>query len=198
MSNVAAALAQMIECENGLGKLLPSACARRYRVANGLDPGKLDSLTNLCGSCPHGAKRAGCPPPVPQVTTTSPDTRETQRCVFCGTDYEVTNRTRGRKKYCNRCAPQRRYLQSTLAKAKRAGIVLGQWPVFDMQRTEPLSDVELDALAMRKSDDRTCTSCGGSFTAASAKQKYCTRPSCFRARRLLIQQLRKDNTGAAT
>ena len=189
-STLAQALALMIECENGLGKLLPSACANRYRVANGLEPGKLESLARTCASCPHGAKRAGCPPPVPQVTTEAPSEPETRRCVFCGTYYETTNRTRGRKKYCNRCLPQRRYLMSTLAKAKRTGIVLGPWPVFDTQRTDPLTDAELDALTGRKRDDRSCASCGGSFHAATGKQKYCTRGPCKQSRKLLTQQRR--------
>ena len=193
MSAVSQALAQMIDCESGLGRLLPTACARRYLVANGLQPGKLPSLAKVCAGCPHGAKRAGSPALAPEpeaVSESPPAEREARRCAFCGSGYEVASRG-VKRKYCERCSSQRRYLHVRRTVATQRGETPKPFPVFDMKRAEPMSDDELEAFGSVL-EDRRCASCRASFTATTGRQIYCKRYECHRSRKLAAQKRHRD------
>ncbi len=54
--NTTEAHAAMIACERGLGRMLPKACARFWRVANRDEPG---TIQHCCEGCPDGQKRSG-------------------------------------------------------------------------------------------------------------------------------------------
>lgn len=65
MSVPAAATYQLIECERGLGRMLPRACARRYQIGNAA-PGSLGATRAMdaasvrnspCRGCEHGKAR---------------------------------------------------------------------------------------------------------------------------------------------
>lgn len=85
------ATAALIACDKGMGRMLPKACARFWRIANHGDAGKLQ---RECTGCPAGEKRAGLV--MPRLRT---DGTADRSCAFCGKAFAPNS---PKHKFCKR------------------------------------------------------------------------------------------------
>lgn len=128
----------MIECSRGMGRLLPKICARRWLIANDLEPGDVGSAAHICKPCPDGEKRAELvqlKPRAPLATSLLNGAAD-RPCQFCGTTYRPNNR---RQKYCasDDCKIKRTRLASMRAYQTSTGKPVTPWPKFGRNEKAP-------------------------------------------------------------
>ncbi len=92
--NIAQALASTITCSQGLGRLLPQACARRWKIANDKEPGDVGQTAHICQPCPDGKRRAKLVElkPRPKQTTGRLNGAADKNCRACGGTYRPAAR----------------------------------------------------------------------------------------------------------
>lgn len=114
--NHAAAHASMITCAQGLGRLLPGACARRWRIANDIEPGDAGLAAHICKPCPDGKVRSELVQlkPRPKTATGRLNGAADRDCKSCGVVYKPTNR---KQLFCKR--PKCRKARATQYDRKR-------------------------------------------------------------------------------
>jgi len=162
--------AQMIACEKGLGKMLPNACVRRWRIANGKEAGDAGSMQRFCEDCPDGAKRSG-------ATTLPPSARESRgpgfqnargnrKCRRCGTEFAPKS---GSQRYCK--LPE--CVRARTAEGKRQAAKKAKEKAIAAKALKPLPPLPPPTLA-EKSDPKhaVCSWCDGLI---DPKTAWCTK-----------------------
>jgi len=128
----------MITCEKGLGKMLPHACGRRWRIANDIEPGDCGLTQVKCVTCVHGERRSKVAKLPPRKATSAErnNGRADRCCTFCGEVYQPKT---GGQKYCKRerCARARGALHSKRAIEKIERRPLTPWPDYAEERPAP-------------------------------------------------------------
>lgn len=117
--NLETALAKLITCDKGLGRMLPKSCARLWLVANEKRPG---TLQRECEGCPAGKRRSK----QVGVETRMPTGKgrlngaADRPCKGCREPYAPTNR---RQLFCKRdeCRVARSRLASRQAQQRVMG-----------------------------------------------------------------------------
>lgn len=135
----AAAMAEAITCERGLGRVLARACALRWEMANGKRDGPREVRESCCRGCPHGEARVAAVPPgaivplrrgsgsrVPphpteeRLTTAASAGATARVCPTCGAPSPPRAGTRGCvPKYCGtRCRRRAKYVKRVASRGK--------------------------------------------------------------------------------
>ncbi len=106
--NQSQAHASMIDCSQGLGRLLPKACARRWKIANDVEAGDVGSTGHKCTGCPDGRGRANVVQLKPRAAKAvgRANGASDRDCRRCGGSYKPKSRNQF---YCQRpeCASAR-------------------------------------------------------------------------------------------
>ena len=84
---------QLFECERGLGRLMESACKKRWLIANGHMGGDSGISKSPCRGCEYGAERAG------KKVSAKPKGGELLICARSGCEVQFVPRRR--QKYCS-------------------------------------------------------------------------------------------------